>query len=169
MKILIATDGSEYSRNAVETGCKMLINENSDILIKILSVYEEVPRTATEPFAVFSEFVYEMEKLGREQATKFVNDAENLIKEKYENSYLELTGKTVKGYAGRTIVEEAEEWEADVIVVGSHGRGFWGRTFLGSTSDTVVHHAPCSVLIVRKAETKANDSKDSAESPGSED
>ena len=37
----------------------------------------------------------------------------------------------------------------DLIVVGSHGRGFWGR-LLGSVSDGVVHHAPCSVLVVRK-------------------
>lgn len=169
MKILIATDGSEFSRNALETGCRMLINEVSDILIKIISVYEEVPRTATEPFAVSAEFIHEMEKIGREQATKCVDDAEQLIREKYGDSYLELTGTTVKGYAGRAIVEEAEKWEADVIVVGSHGRGFWGRTFLGSTSDTVVHHAPCSVLIVRKAATKSGDSKDSAETPGSED
>ena len=49
------------------------------------------------------------------------------------------------------IIELAREWGADLIVVGSHGRGFWGR-LLGSVSTGVVHHAPCSVLVVRKRE-----------------
>ena len=48
------------------------------------------------------------------------------------------------------IVEEAQNWEADLIIVGSHGHGFWKRSFLGSTSDKVIHNAPCSVLVVRK-------------------
>ncbi|MCB1025610.1 MAG: universal stress protein [Acidobacteria bacterium] len=52
------------------------------------------------------------------------------------------------------IVEKAKRWNADLIIVGSHGRGFWGRVMLGSISDSLVHHAPCSVLVVRKPETK---------------
>jgi len=47
------------------------------------------------------------------------------------------------------IVEAAEEWDADMIVVGSHGHGFWGRLALGSVSDAVIHQAPCSVLIAK--------------------
>jgi nucleotide-binding universal stress UspA family protein len=169
MKILIATDGSDFSRNAVQKAGEMLFDKNADILIRIISVYEEVPRTATEPFAVSAEFIHEMEKIGREQAGKFVEEAENLIREKYLDSYLELTGKTIKGYAGRTIVEEAEEWEADIIVVGSHGRGFWGRAFLGSTSDTVVHHAPSSVLVIKSHKIETADLRDSDGVPDNED
>ncbi len=48
-----------------------------------------------------------------------------------------------------SIVEEAQKWSADLIVLGSHGYGFWERMLLGSVSNAVVHHAPCSVLIVR--------------------
>ena len=46
-------------------------------------------------------------------------------------------------------INETARGKADLIVVGSHGRGFWGR-LLGSVSNGVVHHAPCSVLVVRK-------------------
>jgi nucleotide-binding universal stress UspA family protein len=51
--------------------------------------------------------------------------------------------------AERFILEEAAEWQPNMIVVGSHGRGFWGRMTLGSVSDSVMHHAPCPVLIAR--------------------
>jgi len=47
------------------------------------------------------------------------------------------------------IVETAEEMAADIIVIGSHGYKQWERLLLGSVSDSVVHHAPCSVLVVR--------------------
>jgi nucleotide-binding universal stress UspA family protein len=52
------------------------------------------------------------------------------------------------------IVEEAERWGADLIVMGSRGLGAWNRLLLGSVSSAVVHHAKCSVEIVRKPQTK---------------
>jgi nucleotide-binding universal stress UspA family protein len=50
----------------------------------------------------------------------------------------------------RTIVDCAREWHADLIVIGSHGRKGLDRV-LGSVSDSVARHAPCSVEIVRPA------------------
>lgn len=45
------------------------------------------------------------------------------------------------------ILEEAQEWEADLIAAGSHGRGFVGRAILGSVSEDLLHRAPLSLLI----------------------
>ena len=59
------------------------------------------------------------------------------------------------GRPAQFIVDAAKEFEADMIIVGSHGRGFWGKLTLGSVSDAVVHHAPCSVLVVRRADSEA--------------
>ena len=47
------------------------------------------------------------------------------------------------------IVGHATPAAADLIVLGSHGYKTWERLLLGSVSNSVVHHAPCSVLIVR--------------------
>jgi nucleotide-binding universal stress UspA family protein len=47
------------------------------------------------------------------------------------------------------IIDSAAEWHADLIVVGSHGRKGLGRFFMGSVSEAVARHAPCSVQIVR--------------------
>ena len=54
-----------------------------------------------------------------------------------------------QGDPAKTIVDEAKEWHADLIVVGSHGRSGLGRLLLGSVAQAVVAHAPCSVEVVR--------------------
>lgn len=150
MKILIATDGSDFSHQAIEKACEILA-EGENNLIEIISVSEEVAHPVGEPFAVSTEYINEMEKIGREQAAKFAKEAEATIRGRFTGSSVQITTKIVKGTSpGRAIVEEAERWGADLIVTGSHGYGFWGRSFLGSTSDKVIHHAPCSVLVVRK-------------------
>ena len=149
MKILIATDGSDFSKAAIEKACEILAKGEND-LVEVISVSAEVSNPGTEPFAVSIEYIQEMEKIGREQATKFASEAEEIIRGRFADSSVQITTKIVRGSAGRAIIEEAESWGADLIVVGSHGYGFWGRTFLGSTSDKVIHHAHCSVLVVRK-------------------
>jgi nucleotide-binding universal stress UspA family protein len=52
------------------------------------------------------------------------------------------------GSPGRVICTLAKTWEADLIVAGSHGRKGLSELFLGSVSNYVMHHAPCSVLVV---------------------
>ena len=78
-----------------------------------------------------------------------------------ESTHAELTqtaealhGTTVEkraeiGDAASTICSVAGEIGADVIILGSHGRTGMSRLFLGSTSEHVVRHAPCPVLVVR--------------------
>ncbi len=148
MKILIAIDGSEFSQRAIAKACDILIDRKNSA-VKIISVVKQVHLTATEPFAVFEAYVYQMEKAGSELATKFVSDAEAQIRQRFPDADVQITTRIPKGSAGKTIVEEAEKWGADVIVVGSHGYDFWDRTLLGSVSGSVVHHARCSVLVVR--------------------
>ncbi len=49
----------------------------------------------------------------------------------------------------RKILDVANEWHADMIILGSHGRSGLGRFLLGSVSDGVVRHAHCSVEVIR--------------------
>jgi len=53
------------------------------------------------------------------------------------------------GVPAAKIIDAAKKWPADLIVMGSHGRGKIGGLFLGSVSQEVLHHAPCPVLVVR--------------------
>jgi nucleotide-binding universal stress UspA family protein len=54
------------------------------------------------------------------------------------------------GSPASTIVEFATEWEADLVIMGSHGRTGLARLLLGSVARNVLHHASCSVLIVHR-------------------
>jgi nucleotide-binding universal stress UspA family protein len=87
----------------------------------------------------------------REQADEFVKEASSQLAGLCPGSELKVSTRVVCGAPDQQLIEIAKDWKADLIVVGSHGRGFWGR-LLGSVSTGVVHHAPCSVLVVRSPE-----------------
>ena len=58
---------------------------------------------------------------------------------------LAVTSKALEGVPHEVIVREAEDWEADLIVLGSHGYGRVGRALLGSVAAAVAVEAPCAV------------------------
>lgn len=60
-----------------------------------------------------------------------------------------------EGEPAGAILDAAQQWGADLIVVGSHGRSGLDRFLLGSVSDRVVRHARCSVQVVRPATSAA--------------
>ena len=62
----------------------------------------------------------------------------------------ETTSAVVEGDPRGCILEMAGAWHADTIVVGSHGRRGFDRLLLGSVSEGVVRHAPCSVSVIRE-------------------
>lgn len=65
----------------------------------------------------------------------------------HEKVNAELT--QTPGIPGKVICELARTWNADVIIMGSRGRSGLSELLLGSVSNYVTHHAPCSVLLIR--------------------
>lgn len=154
MKVLIATDGSEFSRAAVEECCRMFGN-SGEAEIEIFSVYElMVP--PTEPFVVSAEYVQKIDEESRAKAEKVTENALAQIREKCPLLAERTKTKIVHGTPAQMIVEEAESWGADLIICGSHSYGFWKRAWIGSVSSAIVHHAPCSVMVVRAKEEAQN-------------
>ncbi len=147
MRILIATDGSEFSVSAVKKACEFLNTETSEI--KIVSAFEEALPPAIEPVYVSAEYYQRLQKDLREMAKQNVANAADLVNEHCGGRAASVTTEVLSGYPDKAILDAARQWNADIIVVGSHGRGFWGR-LLGSVSNGIVHHAPCSVLVVRE-------------------
>lgn len=147
MRILIGTDGSEFSKAAIRECCRMLVVPNNTT-IKVVSVFEDSYPIAAEPFALSPEFYQEIVDAAENQANHFAEEGAELIRSCVNGANVEVVTQVLRGSAGHQLIEQAESWKADVIVVGSHGRGFWGR-MLGSVSDAVTHHATCSVLVVR--------------------
>ena len=72
---------------------------------------------------------------------------------------LKITSEMPTGVPKQVILDEAERWGADLIVVGSHGYSAWDRFLLGSVSNAVAAHAKCSVEIVRCREKSESPSK----------
>ena len=62
---------------------------------------------------------------------------------------MKVTTAVQQGDPKSTIIDASEEWRADLIVIGSHGRKALDRFLMGSVSEAVARHAHCSVEIVR--------------------
>jgi nucleotide-binding universal stress UspA family protein len=153
MKVLVGVDGSEFGRAALEK-CLEFCGEPERLEIRLMTVSEPTA-VMVEPWASSAQFVVEMNRLAHDNAESCIKKAEEelLAKPFPAGSVSKVIGM---GSPGRAIVEEAENWGADLIVVGSHGYGFWKRAFLGSVSNSVLHNANCSVLVVRSQPAQAN-------------
>jgi len=146
MKILIATDGSKYGTAALEQGCKLAANmPGSEIML--LTAYALPGPIAAEPYISAPIYTQEIVDDLSLAAESVLASAQRTVVRNCPA--VPVKAHEVRGTPGSAIVDEAAEWGADLIVVGSHGHGFWGRTLLGSVSDAVVHDAPCSVMVVR--------------------
>ena len=160
MKILMATDGSNYGQAAVDFAPNV-IREPDTTEVKIVSVIEPFALNEVETLIESTEELANLSNAAARQADTVGKRLVNELREKFSGTKIEVSSEVLGGPAARTIVEKAEEWNADLIVVGSHGYGFWKRAWLGSVSDRVARYAPCSVLIVRQPEgdgDKMNDS-----------
>ena len=158
MKILIATDGSDFSRAAVEKACG-LAETMKDVSFKVVSVYEPAVPMASEPFAISAEYYHRLDNFAKQQADEAGKAAIELIRKRFPETPSKVSSLVQLGTPAQVIIDAAERWGADLIIVGSHGRGFWGRLALGSVSDAVLHHAPCSVLVVRSRAKEAKNEK----------
>lgn len=149
MKILLATDGSPCSEAAANKVAGL--PWPSDTEVRIISVVEPPAPITAEPFVmVLADYFTETEKALREAALGALKRAEMKFREDNKESKLLMTTEVLTGSPKRVIVEEAEKWGADLVVVGSHGYRTWERLLLGSVSQAVSLHAECSVLIVRE-------------------
>jgi nucleotide-binding universal stress UspA family protein len=83
--------------------------------------------------------------------------AKRLVEEiagRLRSKRLQVSGNVLAGYPASLIPSRAEEWEADFVVLGSHGLGGFRRFLLGSVAKSVLHRTHCSVEIVRGGSVK---------------
>jgi len=79
MKILIGTDGSEFSKLALDKACEMA-DGREDICFRVLSVYEPQVPLASEPYALSAEYFDRLDTAARERAEDIVRDAAALLR-----------------------------------------------------------------------------------------
>lgn len=147
MRILLAVDGSPCSRAAVHevSGRPWPPGSDVEILTVVSSRFPLVPEPTLVLAAVHETILQE----SRAQAPSIVDSAASEIAA--AQPQLRVTTRILEGRPKSVILDEAREWAADLIVLGAHGFGPAARFLLGSVSQAVALHAPCSVEIVRAA------------------
>jgi len=137
-RILLAVDGSEHAARAVKVAAELAQCIKAAEL-RVLVAYDPIPPYLGEPN--LQEVISARLKI----AQGVLQDAVKAI----DNSQIDVHSELVEGNPAETIIEVAETRHSDVIVMGSRGLGKLAGLLLGSTSQKVVSHAPCPVLIVR--------------------
>ena len=152
MKILFATDGTKQSGSAVEMLKRFALAEGDEL--RIISVIDMAVPAAIDIYGGYLPDTTDLEKTARENATRILDETAAKAKEYFGNDSVSITTDVLFGTPESRIVETAEEMNCELIIVGSHGYSRWERLLLGSVSNSVVQHAPCSVLVVRSPSEK---------------
>ncbi len=135
-RVLAAVDLSSHSRRVVRAAAA--IARADDAQLRVLYAQEPLPPMLVET-GQFDVDTYR--PLGANELARQIAEAEL-------RPGVEAEAKVRQGLAGDAVLEEAAEWNADLIVVGSHGFGFFERLLLGSTSLHVLRHGECATVIV---------------------
>lgn len=144
MKVLLATDGSEDARRAEQLVASLDWPEGS--LIKVLRVHQGFEGSAV-PFGDSHATVNE--SFSREADAQLMQ-----VKAALARSGRRVETVVEPGYPSTTILEEAQRIGAELIVLGSRGRGLIASALLGSVAAAVIDHASCPVLIARHSSVK---------------
>ena len=147
MRVILATDGTEQSEAAIEITKSLNLSAGDEI--RVISVVDMALPLSVEVYAGYQPTTEEIENSVKENAEKILGSTGNKLNEIFAEKNISIITELLHGSPESRIVEKAEETQADLIIVGSHGYNRWERLLLGSVSDSVIHHAPCSVLVVR--------------------
>ena len=134
MRVLVATDGSEYSFLAARQF--IILTHATRHQIKILYV---MPMLTVGRDTAYLQIEQEREGLA----------ALNTVKSIFDDVAVPVETELKQGIPADTILEIAREDKHDLIVIGHRGRGGFRELLLGSVSRAIVHNAPCSVLVGR--------------------
>ena len=138
-KILIATDGSEYTKNAVDYGIDLAKNTGAELY----AIYVvDTAAFASIPMDAAWESMYSLLKQEGDEATKYVAD-------KAEAEGLEVVANTVEGHPADEIIKYADKNGISLIIMGTLGKSGLDRFLLGSVAEKVVRNSKIPVLVVR--------------------
>jgi nucleotide-binding universal stress UspA family protein len=139
LRILFAADDSPGAETARTLVSSLRLPKGSTI--RVIRSLGTVPTGESFPEAMRTEFMAAALEAARKDIQAFA--------EPLRTVGAAVEAEVLYGRAGSVIVEEAERWRPDLIIVGSHGRGAVGSTVLGSVGAEVIDHAPCPVLVAR--------------------
>jgi nucleotide-binding universal stress UspA family protein len=147
-KVLLATDGSEDAQLALSTAVDLANSTNSELHVVTVAPGNPDPVYQIHEASLRYETYEEALQAVRGEAQKVLDEQVEKVKEAggtVAQAYLRMGERR-----DRAIVHLADEIDAGLIVMGSRGLGGVRRALMGSVSDSVVRHAHCPVLVVRR-------------------
>jgi len=146
-RILVAVDGSETSNLALEHALQLAKDQRAQVrIVHAVESLHQLVALSGGTFFDIDELLDSLRREGKrvleaslERAKAFGVDAETAV----------LEAKDPVDRTAQILVQEARNWDADLIVVGTHGRSGFDRLFLGSVAETVLRSASVPVLLVR--------------------
>jgi nucleotide-binding universal stress UspA family protein len=163
MKLVLALDDSEFAEPTLSSVLTRPWPEQTEILV--ISV---APQSTAMVFADQT-----AEQLAAEAQLAVAANYENVVANavarlrKQFPQYQVYGDVIVGGNVRDRIVQAAQEFEADLIVVGSHGRTPVARFLLGSVADAIMHRAPCSVEVIKPQRISKSQQQEEASSAAS--
>ncbi len=153
MKILIAYDGSEFADTAIKDLRHAGLPDNAEALVytvaDVIVPPESDPGDEPPPETPAVRRAHERAKQKLKEAEARARQASERIQKGFPN--WQVSYEAAAESPAWAIIFKAQEWRADLIVVGSHGKsGLAGRLILGSVSQRVLYEAECSVRIGRE-------------------
>ena len=145
-KILVATDFAPASETALRYGRELARAFQASL--EVMHVTENLYLLASTGFGDASFPVGIQEDLERDAA----QETERLLTDEDRRDLRAKAVSVTHNTPAAAIVDYARDCKADLIVVGTHGRGALGHVFLGSVAERVVRLAPCPVLTVHSPE-----------------
>jgi nucleotide-binding universal stress UspA family protein len=135
--ILVAIDGSPASEKALGTAVDLAAHYRADLTALSVAEVPEVVAMVDEVDELRESAEAHFRKIG-EAAVAFAR-----------SRGVALRSVVLRGHAADAIVRYAENEGVNLVVIGQHGHSRITRFFLGSTSDRVSEHCPCTVMIVK--------------------
>jgi len=142
-RILVPVDGSEVS--AIGLREAMRLGREQHAKLRVIHVVNEMAMIAAYEGTIYSN---ELIQTLRDSGNKVLMKASDQVKSagvQVETALLEAHG----GSAGDAIVKDAQQWPADIIVLGTHGRRGVARLLMGSDAEQVIRHSTVPVLLVK--------------------
>ena len=154
-KILIATGDSPEAAEVFQSGLTLAEKYGAQIsILHVLNLFQNSFETVGNP--LMGGTYPMMNDLAIQQYQTELQDREQRGMERLESYARQATDRNIKaeifqnmGDAGRTICETAKNYSADLIVMGRNQKSMLSEIFLGSTSNYVLHHASCSVMVIQ--------------------
>ena len=157
-RILVPVDGSATSKRGLDEAVRVAKLTNATI--KLLHVVDELMFvTGFETGSTYSNVVLPMLKEGGERILAEASERVAAAQVPVETLLVECIGART----AEVVVEQADAWKADLIVLGTHGRRGVTRFMLGSDAEQILRIARVPVLLVRAEEAEAGRMGNAAE------